>query len=162
MSFFKDLSKKISETAKEAAKKSSNFMELTKVSVQMDKYQEDIGTHFYEMGKSLYENYSEDSWVKEKYGIRIEEIKSLQQQIEDLNKEASRFKNTTICETCKGEISTEVKFCPNCGARVTGIEVDNQAKTNEEDEDVYFKKCRVCSSDNNPDAKACSKCGAIF
>ncbi len=161
MSFFKDLSKKISETAKEAAKKSSNFMELTKVSVQMDKYQDEIGTHFYEMGKSLYENYSEDSWVKEKYGTRIEEIKSLQQQMKELNEEVSKLKNITVCETCKEEISTELKFCPNCGARIADIEVDNQVKTKVDDV-VCFKKCKVCSSENSPDAKACSKCGTIF
>lgn len=172
MSFFKDLSKKISDVAKEAAKKSSSFMEVTNLSVQIDKEQREIDNAFYEIGKSVYENYSQDSWVESKFGQKMEKIRMWQDNIENLKKEIARLKNIKVCQSCGEELTAEVLFCSKCGAKCPIEEVQKAEEekdqkvtpeaTGKGESDATFKKCKVCTSDNNVEAKFCSKCGAAF
>ena len=166
MSFLTDLSNKISNVAKEAAKKSSSFMEITNISMQMDKDERAVENYFYEMGKSLFENYAKDSWVQERYSERMCEIRSLQENIEKLKREVSKIKNVKICETCETELESSVLFCPKCGTKCKTEEPQDEMAENEKpecgDQAETFKKCKVCTGDNTIDAKFCSKCGATF
>lgn len=165
MSFFKDLSKMISETAKEAAKKSSNLVGSTKLSMQMDKYREEIDNIFYDIGKLLYENYEQEDWVKSRFEQKMSQIRDLQENIEKLRKEIVKIKNIKVCESCEAEMDKDALFCPKCGTKSAveeEIEEGNNEEQSKEQSEDEFKKCKVCTSYNSIDAKYCSKCGATF
>ena len=165
MSFLKDLSKMISETAKEAAKKSSNLVGSTKISMQMDKCQEEIDNVFYEIGKSLFENYEQEDWVKGKFEKKISQIKELQENIEKFRKEIAKMKNIRVCESCECEIDKDALFCPKCGTKSIvkeETEEDSNEENRTEESEEEFKQCKVCSSYSGLDSKYCSKCGATF
>lgn len=134
MDFFKDISKKIGETAKEAAKKSSDFVETTKLSMQIDKNNKEIDNHFYEIGKALYENYCDDNWVKERFENKISIIEKLNGENESIKKELLKKRNAKTCKACEAELDKEAMFCPKCGARYeAGETVSNTSQAKDDD-----------------------------
>lgn len=117
MSLLKDISNKITETAKVAAKKSTDIVDITKLSLQIDKEQKVIDNEMYKIGKAIIENHSEDKWVEEKFSDKIAEIKVVEEKIETLKKEVQKLKNIKACEACGADIDKEAVFCTKCGKR---------------------------------------------
>jgi division protein CdvB (Snf7/Vps24/ESCRT-III family) len=110
---------KIKEGAKKGTELAQQTVELTKINSQISSKKKEIEDRYNKIGHIVYDsrlsNQTADSEVtiqllcKEVAGL-FDEINVLEQKIQEVKKERT-------C-TCGTVVSTDVKFCPKCGANL--------------------------------------------
>jgi len=117
MSVLDNITKKVTGTAKAAAKKSSDIVEVTKLSMSIGTEEEKITKCYTEMGKALYEAFTQGENIGESFKEYCEKIKSYEENIKEIKQKILELKNIKICPGCNEELEAEVAFCPKCGTK---------------------------------------------
>lgn len=154
MSVLDNITKKVTETAKAAAKKSSELVEVTKLNMSIGAEEDKIEKVYAEIGKSVYRTFADGKGVAESFVEQCEKIKSYEENIRQMKQKILELKNTKICPSCDVELEADVAFCPKCGAKQ---EIPQPTVTAQE---PASKTCPGCSAANEPNAVFCTKCGA--
>lgn len=116
MSTLEKLSNIVSETAKSLSKKSGEFIEVGKLTLDAQKKQERIQEIYEEMGEYVYSRLKRGSYVtKEEVLTWIQQIHRLEEGIEDSEKMALRIRNIKHCQYCRIQLEKEDNYCPICG-----------------------------------------------
>jgi archaellum component FlaC len=110
MSLFENLSKKVTDTAKAAAKKSSELVEVTKLNMAIGSEEEKIEKTYSAIGKIVYELYDAGEEVNAEFSEQCEKIKSYEANIKDMKQKILDLKNIKICSSCGAEVENEVAF----------------------------------------------------
>lgn len=99
------------------AKKSENFMEISKLSLKLTSEEDNITSVYGKIGEIIYKKYKSG----EKFSSDIEEkCKSISKSngiIDDLKEKINKLKDIKVCPNCKAEIKKDVSYCPNCGTK---------------------------------------------
>lgn len=146
MSFFESLSKKVSNTARTAAKKSSNLVEITKLNISIGAEEDKINKTYAEIGKLVYSQFASGKNVPEEYRTQCEAIKSCQENIKSLKNQIMALKNMKICTACGAELEIDSMFCSKCGAKQEIPSTDYS--TIESDESSTGEETKQDCSDN--------------
>ena len=117
MSVFEKVGRKVSDTAKAAAKKSGDIVEVTKLYMSIGSEEEKIKKVYIDLGKALYETYSTGGEVDEISKGYCESIKSYEDNIKEIKLKILELKDLKLCQSCSAEIDSEFDFCPKCGAK---------------------------------------------
>ncbi|QUH20156.1 hypothetical protein [Alkaliphilus sp. B6464] len=116
MSLLEKLSNTLSETAKSLGKKSSEFVEISKLSLDAQRKQDKIQDKYEQIGKYVYSKLKRGSYItKEELEPWINEIDALEGDIEILEKMALNIRNIKHCTYCNIELDDDVNYCPLCG-----------------------------------------------
>lgn len=153
MSVFENLTKKVTETAKAAAKKSSGLVEVTKLNISIGAEEEKIQKLHADMGKILHENYTNGDEIPEVFKDYCERIEACENAINDMRKKIHELKNTKVCPGCSSELEIDIAFCPKCGMKQEMPVVEEPVQKAEE------KTCPSCGAENVSESAFCSKCG---
>ncbi len=117
MSVLDNITKKVTDTAKAAAKKSGSVVEVTRLNININAEEEKIRKIYSEMGKQLYEDYNEGKIVGEKlleHCLKIDEIIG---GIADMREKILELKNIKACPNCGMELDIEMEYCYKCGRK---------------------------------------------
>lgn len=117
MSVFDSFTKKVASTAKAAAKKSSELVEVTKLNMSIGTEEENIKKIYTEIGKAVYEKYAKGEAIDNIFIGQCERIVEIEKNIEEMKKKILDMKNTKLCPNCSAELEKDVAFCPKCGAK---------------------------------------------
>ena len=119
MEFFDKLTKKASETYKEAAEKTGKLAKETKLKLKINENKSKINDLYEEIGKKVYQNHKEheDACIKNDISDECAKIDVLANEIEMYNREILELSNQKECVECKEKLSKDSKFCPKCGAK---------------------------------------------
>ena len=117
MSMFENLTKKVSDTAKAAAKKSSEIVEVTKLNMNISAEEDKIKKAFADIGKQVYEAYSNGEEVAENYKSICEEIRGYEDSIKETKQKILELKNVKVCPNCGAELELDTAFCSSCGTK---------------------------------------------
>ncbi|HHV59915.1 MAG TPA: zinc ribbon domain-containing protein [Clostridiaceae bacterium] len=156
MSFFDNLSKKVSNTAKSAAKKSSNLVEIAKLNMNISSEEDKINKLYAEIGKIAYSSYSAGKEVPEEYKTQCESIKTCLDNIKNFKKQIMALKQIKECPSCGNELEIDAVFCSKCGAKQEIIKPEN-SEAKESDKNDTAEECDKCEdtqeekSDNEQD-----------
>lgn len=136
MEFFDKLTKKASETYKATKEKTSKLSEEFKLKNLISDKKEQIEELYREIGKLVAEDLKsgKDS-DKETVSKKVDEIVSLESEIEAAEKSILDLKDIVVCDGCGSKIEKEVAFCPNCG-KEQEKEEPVEIKVEEEPEEV--------------------------
>ncbi|MCR4434770.1 MAG: zinc ribbon domain-containing protein [Clostridiales bacterium] len=156
MSVFDNISKKVTETAKAAAKKSSEIVEITKLNVNIGAEEDKIEKTYAEIGKAVYASFNEGKEVGEAFTELCGKIKSYEENIRSMRQKIYELKNTKLCPGCGAELDMEIAFCPKCG---TKQEMPKPAETEDEEKKPDPKVCPSCNTSNSPESEFCINCG---
>jgi len=156
MSLFENITKKVTDTARAAAKKSGELVEATKLNMSIGAEEDKIEKVYAEIGKVVYEAFSNGEAVSEMFKEQCETIKSYEDNIKEMKQKILDLKSVKICSGCGAELDTEVVFCPKCGAKQ---EIPEPVVIPQEPTE---KVCSSCSASNTLDSAFCTKCGAKF
>ncbi len=94
MPFFDNFSKKVSEAAKTAAKKSGDLVETTKINMAINSEEDKIKAAYTEIGRTIYRKYSAGENVDGDVISSCQEIKGFEDNIASLREKISQIKNT--------------------------------------------------------------------
>jgi DNA repair exonuclease SbcCD ATPase subunit len=117
MSVFENLTKKVSDTAKAAAKKSSELVEVTKLSMSISAEEDKIKKAFADIGKLVYTAYSNGEEVSEAYKESCSAITGYEETITATKQKILDLKSMKVCPGCGIELETEIAFCSKCGTK---------------------------------------------
>jgi Zn finger protein HypA/HybF involved in hydrogenase expression len=117
MSVFDNFTKKVTDTAKAAAKKSSELVEVTKLNMNIGAEEDKIRKIYTEIGKAVYDKYAKEEEVDEAFRGQYEKIVSIEKAIEEMKQKILEMKNTKLCPNCSAELERDIAFCPKCGAK---------------------------------------------
>lgn len=154
MSLFENLTKKVTETAKVAAKKSGDLVEVTKLNMNIGTEESKIEKVYTDIGKIVFEAYNKGEETSECFKEHCEKIKASQEIIKQMKEKINELKNVKLCSACGTELAAETAFCSKCGAKQ---EIPQPPAPEPTD-----KKCSACGEVNALDAVFCAKCGAKF
>ena len=117
MSVLDNITKRVSDTAKAAAKKSGSVVEVTKLNMNISTEEEKVRKIYSDIGKQLYVDYTEGKIVGEKlleYCTRIDEIIA---NIDEMREKILGLRNVKACPNCGMELDIEMDYCYKCGRK---------------------------------------------
>lgn len=117
MSVFDNFTKKVTDTAKAAAKKSSELVEVTKLNMSIGSEEDKIQKVYNDIGKMAYAAFARGEEINEAYKVNCEKIKSYEDTINKMKQKILELKNTKACPGCGEELDASVAFCSKCGAK---------------------------------------------
>lgn len=117
MSVFNNLTKKVSETAKAAAKKSGDIVEMTKLNMSIGTEEDKIKKTYAEIGKKIYDLFAAGAEIPEDVKEQCEAIGTYEKNIEELKQKILEYKNIKVCASCGFELDSQAMFCSKCGAK---------------------------------------------
>lgn len=145
------IAKSVSDEAVNAAKKSGELIEITKLNHAISAEEDKISAILPKMGNICYQRFKNGENIDPEllnYCNKIEEIKAgiaiLRQKILDV-------KNVKICASCGSELAPEIVFCSKCGAKQ-----ESAPETTAVEE---LKTCPQCAARVPLDSAFCTSCG---
>ena len=151
MSFFDELSKKITQTGQTAVQKTRDFADITKLNSMISDethHQEEL---YAQIGKQYYERYAEVSGNE--FEDLIKSIIKSKETVEQYQMQIKQIKGITNCPACGAEVPFSSAFCDSCGERI----VHNPALTNSQSNSG--RRCPACGAAINDGQKFCISCG---
>jgi len=128
MSIFENFSKKITETAKAAAKKSGDIVEITKLNMSIGAEEDKIKRTYMEIGKTIYERFCKGEGVPEGLEDFCEKIRGYENNISEMKEKINVLKNIKICPSCNAELELDTNYCPKCGMKQEKVKTEEQQK----------------------------------
>jgi hypothetical protein len=150
----KTFGKKVTDTYKTAAKKSSEILEQTRLKIAISSEEEKRNELFALIGKRTYEIYQsgEDEPENISFKEEFDRISEITNTINDMKQKILEMKSVKACPECNEEIDIACEFCPKCGAK--------QDPISEETTEIKNKICTKCDMEYDLECNFCSKCGS--
>jgi hypothetical protein len=107
----------VTDTAKAAAKMSGSVVEVTRLNMNINAEEEKVRKIYSDMGKQLYEDYTEGKSVGDKileYCVKIDEIIAT---IDEMREKILELRNIKACPNCGMELDIEMEYCYKCGRK---------------------------------------------
>lgn len=118
MSLLDNIGKKAAALAQDAAKKSGDLVEVTKLNLKIGSEESKIEKSFIEIGKAVLAAYKTGSEVSPEIWTTCDNIKASEAVIAGLKARICEIKKIKVCEGCGAEIAAVSSFCAVCGAKV--------------------------------------------
>lgn len=151
MAILENITRKVTDTAKAAAKKSGDIVELTKLNMSIGTEENKIEKAYIGIGKIVYDGFKKGEDVSQDLKEHCEKIKSCEENIDEIRQKIFELKKVKICTSCNAELDIEVAFCSKCGAK--------QEKPQPVAEEPIKLVCDTCGNENDLGAEFCTKCG---
>jgi len=104
MEFIKDLTRKVTDTARVAAKKSSDMVEITKLNFSIGSEEDKIKKIYMQIGETVYRSFEKGEEVSGDLKELCEKVSDMKKNIEKMKQQILKIKGVKICPSCKGEL----------------------------------------------------------
>ena len=121
MSVLDSITKKVSDTAKAAAKISGSVVEITKLNMCINAEEEKIRKLYTEIGKQLYEDYTDGKAVSEELLRKCVKIDEIFENIAEMKDKILELRNVKACPNCGTILDIEMEYCHKCGKKQEDI-----------------------------------------
>lgn len=159
MEFIKDITRKVTDTAKVAAKKSSDMVEITKLNFNIGSEEDKITKAYTQMGELVYNSFEKGEEVPENFKELCQKVVAIKENIGRMRKQILKLKNVKFCPGCKEELQGEVAFCHKCGTKqeepvnvvqesTEENDAENNVETNEENIEENIEESKEENSDS--------------
>lgn len=144
------IAKSVGDEAVNAARKSGELLEITKLNHSISNEEDKIKAIYTELGNICYQKFQ--SGVELDPDLvngcnRIEEIKN---NIAALKQKILEVKSVKACQSCGNELALDVSFCSKCGTKQVA---EDSTATDE------TKACASCGAKLSADSAFCTSCG---
>lgn len=122
MAFFDDLSKKINDATSNAAQKSRDNSEISRLRAAVAEEEAKVNNAYIQIGKLYCANHSD--CIEECYRVFADAVKESEKKIADMNAQIRTIRGIAVCTQCGNELPGSVAFCSFCGAPAPKPKVD--------------------------------------
>jgi hypothetical protein len=117
MSVLDNITRKVTDTAKAAAKISSGVVEVTRLNMNISAEEEKIRKLYAEMGRQLYEEYSEGRNIEGRLLEKCMKIDEIIANIDEMREKILEIKNVKACPNCGTVLDMDMEYCHKCGRK---------------------------------------------
>ncbi|HEY8350622.1 MAG TPA: zinc-ribbon domain-containing protein [Clostridia bacterium] len=121
VSVLDSITRKVTDTAKAAAKISGSVVEITKLNMSINAEEEKIRKLYTEIGKQLYEDYTDGKAVSEELLRKCVKIDEIFENIADMKDKILELRNVKACPNCGTILDIEMEYCHKCGKKQEDI-----------------------------------------
>lgn len=108
---------KVKGATRTAVKASSEFIEVTKISLAIKSEEDKAKEIMFEIGKVVFEGYKEGKALEAELAVKCEGIVESQGKIVEMRNKIMEIKNIKKCEACEAEIDVDSFYCHKCGKK---------------------------------------------
>lgn len=155
MGKLKGFGKKLSDAAKNTAKKSEELIEIGKVRGKIRDTENDIEKIKMQIGETAYNKFKEGSSTFPEAEELCSGIDEALEKIKDFEEKILSLKHIRICPECSTEVEDTVAFCSKCGFKFEPL-----PEVEEVEEDPQGLKCKACGAELEEGVAFCGSCGA--
>jgi len=152
LDFFDKLSKTITSTSKDVAKKTKDLTETAKIHSQINSEQKKIEENKAKIGNIYYSQYK-DAMLENLIPL-CNEVDEAYKKIESYKAQIIEIKGVVSCPNCGSELPEDSSFCSKCGTKIERV-----AKNREVVETEDILRCPNCQSEITNEMLFCNECG---
>lgn len=153
MSILDNITDKVTKTAKAAAKKSGDIVEVTKLNISIGAEEDKIEKLYKQIGKEVFNKYQDIEQIPVDIKSYCEEIQKHMENIAQMRNKINELRKIKYCPSCNHEIDYDALYCPKCGAK------QGEPTENKENEVENERKCPSCGKKLSEGDEFCSFCG---
>lgn len=118
MGVLEDAVLKIRETAEVAGKKTSEFVDTSKVKVNIASLEKKIESEYAELGKMVYKAAKEKADCTDYVNEKVTAIDVIKEQKQALVDKLNLSRNIKVCPKCGAENEQSDVYCSKCGEKL--------------------------------------------
>lgn len=119
MAMFEEVLSRAKEVAQAAGKKTEEFVEITKVRVQIGDLRREISSLYEGLGRLVYDARKADESVEDMVDACISQLDDLQAELARLEERVLQSKNAIRCDACGAFNANDAAFCSQCGNKLS-------------------------------------------
>jgi hypothetical protein len=117
VSVLDSITRRVTDTARAAAKISGSVVEVTRLNLSINAEEEKIKKLYTEIGKQLYEEYTEGKPVSGELLRKCVTIDEIIASIIEMKEKILELKNVKACPNCETVLDIEMEYCHKCGRK---------------------------------------------
>jgi hypothetical protein len=117
MSVLNNITKKVTDTAKAAARKSGGVVEVTKLNMGIGTEEEKVRKIYTDMGRILYDDHADGKNVEGWLLVLCEKVDAINGGIGEMKQKILELRNVKVCHNCATELDIDMSFCYKCGKK---------------------------------------------
>lgn len=143
--------------ASTVAKKSSELVEISKLTVNINSLESNIKKMYSEIGTIIADKHEKGIYIDPELVSKCDEILRFKNDINEMQTKIFKLKSKKVCPNCRHEVESEIKFCPHCGAELP-LEEENIAVSSDVilGEEVETVEAEIV--DDNTQSEECPCC----
>lgn len=107
---------KVKQLGKDTAEEVQKLNKIRQLNGKANDAKKQIENIYSEIGKKFYELHKDS--VPEGFEELVQTISDKLVEIEQLKEQVREVKGVVLCPSCNTEVSTDERFCPNCGGKM--------------------------------------------
>jgi len=124
MSVLDEITRAVTDTARTAAKISSNVVEVTKLTVAISSEEDKMNRQLLDLGKRVYEKFGgKKDIIDEEIAENCSAIKDIEGNIAEMKVKILNLKKIKECPGCKEILDIDMTFCFKCGEKQPAVEI---------------------------------------
>lgn len=116
MAFFEQLGKKLSDAGQGVAQQTKNFADVTRLNSAISDKEKHITQLYQSIGRAYYQSHKDDRAAE--FLAETEQIKKLQEEINQHQEEIKQIKGIVKCPCCGADVPFQAAFCNSCGTKI--------------------------------------------
>lgn len=118
MTTFDDVVSKAKNVAETAGKKTSDFIEVTRLKIEAAEIEKDISSILEGLGRLIYDGRKQEQDVTSLVDDCIAKVDERNADLEKVRAKIDVYKNLIRCKNCGEMNSEDAVYCKKCGAKV--------------------------------------------
>lgn len=119
MDWFENVKGTFKKTADKAYEKSSQLIEVTKLSYQASEIEGEVSELLKNLGTKIYDEYKNNEEISEDKKEICTLIDSKKEEVAALRAKIGELKNVIVCPKCKTHNDQESNYCKKCGEKIS-------------------------------------------
>ena len=115
MAMFEDMLARARAVAESAGKKTGEFVETTKIKMEIADLQREIATLYEGLGRLIYDGRQSGESVEDMVDACIEHLEEQNAYLQKLQDKLLESKNAVRCEDCGAVNEETARYCNHCG-----------------------------------------------
>ncbi len=118
MATFEDFLNKAKDAAEVAGKKTNEFIDATKLKMEISRTEKELAATFEGLGRLVYDAQKGAEDVSELMDACVSHIEELNGQVTLLQDKLATMKNAVRCPACGAYNDQDALFCKSCGEKI--------------------------------------------
>ncbi|MDD3692427.1 MAG: zinc ribbon domain-containing protein [Oscillospiraceae bacterium] len=115
---FEDVVSKAKSVAETAGKKTSDFIEVTKLRLDVAELEREMTAIFEGLGRMVYDAKKSGEDASSLVDDCVERLDECQSQIDDLRRKIDEYRYAVRCKMCGLPNPNDAVYCKKCGAKI--------------------------------------------
>lgn len=118
MGMFDDIVVNAKSVANTVSEKACSVYDISKLKVNASSIRSEINKKLIELGQMTYSSKYDHPYEQSEIDAKIEEIKTLKDDLRTIHELLAKAKNYVMCQSCSAVVAKDSVYCSKCGKKI--------------------------------------------